>query len=132
MIKNRSIFVYGVVFVAMAFVSASPADAQREIEPLFDKFNFKLEGSWVALKTDIRLDSEVLGRGTTLSFEDDLNLDSDKVIPTLSFQWQIARKHKLAFRWQDINRESVKPCCAVMPVRLARSCVSSSKPLSRR
>ena len=84
MIKNRSIFVYGVVFVAMAFVSASPADAQREIEPLFDKFNFKLEGSWVALKTDIRLDSEVLGRGTTLSFEDDLDLDGNKTIPTVA------------------------------------------------
>jgi hypothetical protein len=87
-------------------VAPKPAEAQREFEPLFDKFNFKLEGSWVGLKTDIRLDSEVLGRGTTLSFEDDLDLDSNKVIPTLAFEWQIARKHKLALRWQDISRAS--------------------------
>ena len=106
LIKNRYAFVIGVLIVTMLMVSAAPAEAQREFEPLFDKFNFKLEGSWVGLKTEIRLDSEVLGRGTTLSFEDDLNLDSGKTIPTLSFQWQIAKKHKLGFRWQDISRDS--------------------------
>jgi hypothetical protein len=104
LIKNRYAFVIGVLIVTMLMVSAAPAEAQREFEPLFDKFNFKLEGSWVGLKTEIRLDSEVLGQGTTLSFEDDLNLDSGKTIPTLSFQWQIAKKHKLGFRWQDISR----------------------------
>ena len=58
------------------------------------------------MTTEIRLDSEVLGKGTTLNFEDDLNLDSGKTIPTLSFEWQIAKKHKLGFRWQDITRDS--------------------------
>ena len=75
-------------------------------EPLFDKFNVRLEGSWVSLKTEIRLDSKTLGEGTTLSFEDDLNLGSGKVIPSLSFEWQIARKHRLGLRWQDISRDS--------------------------
>ena len=79
---------------------------QRDYEPLFDKFNVKLEGSWVGLSTQLRLDSELLGKGTTLSFEDDLDLDKNKIIPTLSFQWQIAKKHKLGFRWQDISRDS--------------------------
>jgi hypothetical protein len=102
----RKIFVISAVFGALVFAAAVPAEAQREFEPLFDKFNFKLEGSWVGLKTEIRLDSEILGTGTTLSFEDDLNLDSGKTIPTLSFQWQIAKRHKLGFRWQDISRDS--------------------------
>jgi hypothetical protein len=104
--ENRSAFVIGAVFVALALSVAMPAEAQREFEPLFDKFNFKLAGSWVGLTTEIRLDSEILGRGTTLSFEDDLNLDSGTTIPTLSFEWQIARKHKLGVRWQDISRDS--------------------------
>jgi hypothetical protein len=87
--------------------ATTPAEAQREYEPLFDKFNFKLEGSWVGLKTEIRLDSDLFdGPGATLSFEDDLGLSSGEVIPTLSFQWQIAKKHKLGFRWQDISRDS--------------------------
>jgi hypothetical protein len=103
---NRSAVVIGVLFGALLLGAAGPAEAQREYEPLFDKYNFKLEGSWVGLATEIRLDSEVLGEGTKLSFEDDLNLDSGKTIPTLSFQWQIAKKHKLGFRWQDISRDS--------------------------
>ena len=103
--SQRSAFL-AAAFIGVLLVSAAPAEAQRDFEPLFDKFNFKLEGSWVGLTTEIRLDSELLGRGTTLSFEDDLNLDSGKTIPTLSFEWQIAKKHKLGVRWQDINRDS--------------------------
>jgi hypothetical protein len=103
--SQRSVFL-AAALIFVLLVSAVPVEAQRDFEPLFDKFNFKLEGSWVGLTTDIRLDSELLGRGTTLSFEDDLNLDSGKTIPTLSFEWQIAKKHKLGVRWQDINRDS--------------------------
>ena len=103
---NQRCFVIGLVFVALVFAAVAPAEAQRDFEPLFDKFNFQVEGSWVALNTEIRLDSEVLGEGTTLNFEDDLNLDSGKTIPTLSFEWQIAKKHKLGVRWQDISRDS--------------------------
>ena len=102
----RQFFIIGAVFVALVFTAAAPAEAQRDYEPLFDKFNFKLEGSWVKLNTEIRLDSEVLGEGTTLNFEDDLDLGSDKTIPTLAFEWQIAKRHKLGVRWQDITRDS--------------------------
>ena len=44
--------------------------------------------------------------GTTLNFEDDLDLGSSKTIPTLAFEWQIAKKHRLGVRWQDITRDS--------------------------
>jgi len=102
----RRVFVFALVFGCLGLMSATPAEAQREFEPLFDKFNFKLEGSWVALNTEIRLDSELLGRGTTLSFEDDLDLGKSEVIPTLDFEWQIAKRHKLGVRYQDISRSS--------------------------
>lgn len=92
--------------VTLVFLVTAPAEAQRDFEPLFDKFNFRLEGSWVALSTQIRLDSELLGKGTVLNFEDDLNLGSSKTIPTVAFEWQVSRKHKLAVRWQDISRGS--------------------------
>jgi hypothetical protein len=106
MTKNRPAIVVGALLVGLV-LAAVPVEAQRGFEPLFDKFNFKLEGSWVGLTTEIRLDSDLFeGPGTTLSFEDDLDLDSNKIIPTLSFQWQIAKKHKLGFRWQDISRDS--------------------------
>ena len=103
---TRQLFVLGVVFVALVFAAAAPAEAQRRFEPLFDEFNFRFESSWVGLKTEVRLDSKLLGKGTTLNFEEDLNLGSYTMIPTLAFEWQIARKHKLGVRWQDIDRAS--------------------------
>ena len=103
----RSAVVIGAVFVALVLSVAAPAEAQRSFEPLFDKFNFKLEGSWLGVKTEVSLDSDLVeGDGTTLNFEDDLNLGSNQGIPTLGFEWQIARKHKLGVRYQDISRDS--------------------------
>jgi hypothetical protein len=87
-------------------LSAVPAGAQGVNEPLFDVFNFKFEGSWVTTSTTIRLDSKLLGEGTTLSFEDDLGLEDKKIVPSLSFEWQWGRRHRLGVRWQDINRGS--------------------------
>ena len=85
--------------------AANPGDAQVN-EPLFDTFNFKFEGSWVAVSTTIRLDSKVLGKGTTLNFEDDLGLPDKEIVPSLSFEWQAGRRHRLGVRWQDIKRGS--------------------------
>jgi hypothetical protein len=85
---------------------AVPVDAQGVSEPLFDRFNFKLEGSFVKLSTEIRLDSEYAGEGTSLKFEEDLGLSEGAVVPTLSFEWQVGRRHRLGVRWQDIDRSS--------------------------
>ena len=86
-------------------LSGVPAAAQVS-EPLFDTFNFKFEASWVVTHTTIRLDSELLGEGTTLSFEDDLGLPDKEAVPSLSFEWQFGRRHRLGVRWQDVNRGS--------------------------
>jgi hypothetical protein len=87
-------------------VTTAPAQAEKEYEPLFDRFNFRAGFSWVDLSTIIRLDSELLGQGTTLDFEKDLNLGDNKSIPSLDFEWQIATRHRLAARWQKISRGS--------------------------
>ncbi|RLE29818.1 MAG: hypothetical protein DRJ61_13800 [Acidobacteria bacterium] len=104
--KQRSVLVVSLVVLGLVLAAASPVEAQSKYGPLFDKFNFRVGGSWVAMSTEIRLDSEALGKGTALNFEDDLNLGADQTIPTLAFEWQIARKHKLGVRWQDITRAS--------------------------
>ena len=104
---NRSAVVIGALFVALVLGAAGPAEAQRDFEPLFDKFNFKIEGSWLGISTEISLDSDLVeGDGTTLNFEDDLELGGNQGIPTFGFEWQIARKHKLGVRYQDISRDS--------------------------
>ncbi len=103
--SRRNFFVIAIMLGSLILASA-PAEAQRDFEPLFDKFNFSVQGSWIGIKTEIGLDSETLGEGTTLNFEDDLGLSSSEVIPSIAFEWQIARKHRLAVRWQDITRDS--------------------------
>ena len=87
-------------------MSALSVAAQGVSEPLFDTFNFKLEGSWVWVSTTIRLDSETIGRGTTLSFENDLGLPDKEIVPSISFEWQAGRRHRLGVRWQNVNRDS--------------------------
>jgi len=47
-----------------------------------------------------------IGKGTTLNFEDDLDLGKGSVVPSFAFEWQIGRKHRLGVRWQDISRDS--------------------------
>ena len=103
--SNTRKYLWVATLCAVLALAAVPAEAQREYEPLFDKFNLKVEGSWVNISTEIRLDSEILGEGTTLNFED-LGLATDKTIPTIAFEWQIAKRHRVGVRWQDINRSS--------------------------
>ena len=95
-----------ILTVILVVAIAVPAAAQGVYDPLFDRFNFKLEGSAVGLTSVIRLDSEYLGEGTELHFEDDLGLSGGEVIPSLSFEWQVGRRHRLGVRWQDIDRGS--------------------------
>ena len=94
------------IMLGSLVLASAPAEAQRDFEPLFDKFNFSVQASWIGMSTEIGLDSESLGEGTTINFEDDLGLGSNQGIPSLAFEWQIARKHRLAVRWQDISRDS--------------------------
>ena len=98
-------YLWAATLCCVLALAAVPAEAQREYEPLFDKFNLRVEASWINLSTEIRLDSEVLGEGTTLNFED-LGLATDKTIPTLAFEWQISKRNRVSVRWQDINRST--------------------------
>ena len=95
-----------IIVTALLTASTAPVEAQVQ-SPLFDKYSFKAEFSQVAMKTEIRLDTDLAGgHGTTLNFEDDLDLGSNTSIPSFDFEWQIGRRHKLAGRWQDISRDS--------------------------
>ena len=104
--QQRRLVVIGALIGVVVFATVPTAEAQQDFRPLFDTFNFKLGTSWASMKTQIGLDSESLGEGTTLNFESDLGLPDTEAIPSVSFEWQIARNHRLAVRWQEINRGS--------------------------
>jgi len=99
-------YILGFVIAALVVAVSAPAEAQRSYEPLFDKFNFKAELSWVSMSTSIGLYDDDLDIGGVLNFEDDLNLGNQKTTPSLDFEWQIGKRHRLAGRWQSLNRGS--------------------------
>ena len=94
------------ICIVLFVMAPSPAEAQREWQPLFDKFSFKGELSWVGFDTAIGLFEDDLGVGGVLNFENDLNLGSQEFTPSLDFEWQIAKRHRLAGRWQGISNGS--------------------------
>lgn len=99
-------FSIGSALITLILAAAVPASAQREFEPLFDKFSFTGELSWVGRSTEIGLYHQELDTGGTLNFENDLNLGERQAVPSLDFEWQIARRHRLAVRWQNLDRDS--------------------------
>ena len=100
------LYIFGFIFVGLMLTMTAPAQAQRAYEPLFDKFSFKAELSWVGTNTSIGLYDDDLDLGGVLNFEDDLNLGNRQSIPSLDFEWQIGKRHRLAGRWQGLNRGS--------------------------
>jgi len=99
-------FNVGSVLIALILATAAPAAAQWEFEPLLDKFNFKGELSGVVRSTQIGLYHQELEIGGKLDFEDDLNLGERQAVPSFDFEWQIAKRHRLAARWQNLDRDS--------------------------
>ncbi len=104
--KRSRTCVLGFIFVVLVLAVSAPAEAQRAYEPLFDHFTFKGELSWVEMSTEIGLYDDALGLGGVLNFENDLNLGSREITPSLDFEWQIAKRHRLAGRYQGIGRNS--------------------------
>ena len=100
------LYILGLIFVGLMLTMTAPAEAQRSFEPLFDKFSFKGEISWVGMSTSIGLYDDELDIGGKLNFQNDLNLGDRETIPSLDFEWQIAKRHRLAGRWQGISNGS--------------------------
>jgi len=94
----------GLAVLGLFVVSAGPTVAQEY--PLIDRFSLALGGTNVGLSTEIRLDSRSLGEGTTLNFEDDLGLDASKIIPQVSFQFRLGRRHLFDGHWVKADRNS--------------------------
>jgi hypothetical protein len=103
--RARLISIVAAAFAALS-AAATPTHAQ-EYE-LFNRFSFAFEGSWAVMDSVIRLDSEALGKGTELDFENDGGLDSSKLVPTLSFEWMMGSRHRLGGWWMKVDRDSTR------------------------
>ena len=86
------------LFIVLS-VSTTPLSAQQKEYSLFDRFSLGLGGANLGLNTTIRLDSAELGQGTSLNFEDDLGLDSSKLVPAINFRARLGRRHVFDLGW---------------------------------
>ena len=68
---------------------------------------FKLDiGTFLTERsTDFRIDSETLGRGTTISAEDDLGLRKSKSVIRADMYIRMAENHRLNFSYYDLSRD---------------------------
>jgi hypothetical protein len=92
----------------MLLLATQPLFAQGNEYSLFDRFSIALEGSFVTMDTNIRLDSTVLDRGTELDFEDDGGLSDSKTTPSIAFDWRIGRRHRVGGWWLDVDRDNTQ------------------------
>lgn len=77
--------------------------AQSELD---DRFSISLGAFITDRNTDTRLDSDVLGRGTEIDFEDDFGLESSDTVFRLDGHYRFNQKHRLNFSVFDLSRHS--------------------------
>jgi len=95
------------VFLALAMMLwiAAPTLAEEGFDRgSKDVFLISAGTFLINFTTDARLDSEALGEGTDISFEDDLGLTSNQNRARLDGYWRFAHKHRLDFAYYYYNR----------------------------
>ena len=100
-VRTRAV---GVVLLALGWVLLVPGLSMAQEFSLFDRFSVSLGGSALGLSTKIRLDSSELDRGTTISFEDDLGLSANEIVPALGFQARLGKRHVIDAAWSKADR----------------------------
>ncbi len=70
-----------------------------------DKFKFSIGAFITDYDSEFRLTSSILGRGTTLSFEDDLGLEESNEVIRLDGHYRFSPRHRLEFSYFDLSRD---------------------------
>jgi hypothetical protein len=108
--SNLALAVWGwsiglVLLVAVAQFSTAAAE---QLTSLYHPWEINGSLTSAILNTNIRVDSERLGRGTEFDAEDDLGLDKSALEPRASFRWRPGRKHELEGGFQFAERGAEK------------------------
>ncbi len=103
--KLSKVFVrISLLVAACLFATGSPAEQSNHwIDE--DKFKFTIGAFITNYDSDIRLTSSTLGRGTNLSFEDDLGLEESNEVVRLDGHYRFSPRHRLEFSYFDLSRD---------------------------
>ncbi len=90
---------------ALLLVSLVSMPAYAASDPWGDSpFTLQLGAFRADADTSVRLDSNVLGRGTQLNLESDLGVNDSKTLPEFSFLWRINSRHGIEGSYITLNR----------------------------
>jgi len=95
--SNSKVFVW-LLLMTPAFAFAEPG--------VDDRFSISLGAFVTDRSTDTQLDSDVLGKGTVIDFEDDLGLDSSDSVFRIDGHYRFSQKHRVNFSVFDLSRDS--------------------------
>jgi len=70
-----------------------------------DKIKLTIGGFITDYDGEFRLTSSKLGRGTEVSFEDDLGLDESNTVVRLDGHYRLSARHRLEFSYFDLSRD---------------------------
>ena len=70
-----------------------------------DKIKFSIGSFFTDYDSEFSLSSNRLGRGTNLSFEDDLGLDESNTVIRLDGHYRFSAKHRMEFSYFDLSRD---------------------------
>ena len=91
------------VLIWLLLMAPALAFAQSGVD---DRFSISLGAFVTDRSTDTRLDSDVLGKGTVIDFEDDLGLDSSDTVFRIDGHYRFNQKHRVNFSVFDLSRDS--------------------------
>jgi len=90
------------ILALMAYASSALAAGEASN----DRFSISLGAFITDRDTDTRLDSETLGRGTDIDFEDALGLDASGTFARLDGYYRFNRRHRFDFAVFDLSRDA--------------------------
>jgi hypothetical protein len=105
----RSVRAFTAAAAAVALiVLAAPAAAQSyaDVKGMDERFRLDLGGFFQQFDTTLRLDSESLGTGTEINFEDDLGQDARKTSFRASGYWRFGRHGRFDFGFLTFSRSN--------------------------
>lgn len=88
--------------------SAWSQDAIPDNPALKDKFFIAVGGYLPTSSTDVRLDSETLGAGAEVNFEDTLGLDERKLTPEFLARWRFTERWRAELEYFRLDRSGTR------------------------
>jgi hypothetical protein len=89
--------------IGLLILTPAWAFAQAELD---DRFSIGLGAFFTDRDTNTQLNSDTLGPGTEIDFEDDLGLDSSDSVFRLDGHYRFNEKHRVNFSIFDLSRDS--------------------------